>query len=268
MFEVLSGLSLLLYALACVASVAGLLSRPGGQARNAACVLLALGIISLAALTIAGRQHLNSRAMVLIPLTALVGLIALAVSVWYKQSVLTYSIPPFSFVIVLAALLFSPGSAAVGETIAHPTLLLHIGSIALGTGLIGIAAGAGVLFLILQRNLKRKGKPSRLSQNIPSLAALDKINAVCVKLGFPLYTLGILCGFIWEKSAFGSVAAGDPKAVVSAVILVLYGLLFYARHALGWQGRKTARLAIIIAAASLFSLFVVNTLFPTHHSFF
>ncbi len=268
MFEVLSGLSLILYTLACVASVVGLLSRPGDKARSAAYVLVALGIISLAALTLAGSQYLNSRAMILIPLTALIGLIALIVSVWFRQSVLLYCVPPFSFVIVLAALLFSPGGAGIGETIAHPTLLLHIGATALGTGLIGIAAGAGVLFLILQKSLKSRGRPSRLSQNIPSLAVLDKINSVCVKLGFPLYTLGILCGFIWERSTSGRITAGDPKAIVSVVILFLYGLLFYARQALFWQGRKTAGLAIIIAAASLFSLFVVNTVLPTHHSFF
>ena len=99
------------------------------------------------------------------------------------------------------------------------------------------------------------------------LGALDRVNALATLIGFPCYSLGVLCGFLWARISWGSFMSGDFKEWISLLILAVYALLFHQRQALGWRGRKPAILAIIIFAASLFSMFVVNTVLSTQHGF-
>ena len=93
------------------------------------------------------------------------------------------------------------------------------------------------------------------------------VNAMATLVGFPCYAVGVLCGFLWARIHWVSFGAGDIKVWISLAILAIYALLFHQRQALGWRGRKPAILALVIFAASLFSMFVVNTAFPTQHGF-
>ena len=130
-----------------------------------------------------------------------------------------------------------------------------------------VAAGAGALFLWQEGAIKKKMPLEGFRKDLPALGALDRVNAMATLIGFPCYSLGILCGFLWARISWGSFVSGDMKEWVSLIILAVYALLFHQRQALGWRGRKPAILALVIFSASLFSMFVVNTVFPTQHGF-
>ena len=115
--------------------------------------------------------------------------------------------------------------------------------------------------------IKHKTPLDGFRKDLPALGALDKVNAMATLVGFPCYTLGVLCGLLWARISWGSFMSGDFKEWISFVILALYALLFHQRQALGWRGRKPAILALVIFAASLFSMFVVNTVLSTQHGF-
>ena len=86
------------------------------------------------------------------------------------------------------------------------------------------------------------------------MAALDRINGLATLVGFPFYTLGVICGFVWAGLAWGSMFSGDPKELMSLAVWALYALLFHQRQALGWQGRKPALMALgIFSACGQFS---------------
>ena len=131
----------------------------------------------------------------------------------------------------------------------------------------GVAAGAGALFLWQESAIKHKTPLDGFRKDLPALGALDKVNAMATLVGFPCYTLGVLSGLLWARISWGSFMSGDFKEWISLVILALYALLFHQRQALGWRGRKPAILALVIFAASLFSMFVVNTVLSTQHGF-
>ena len=97
--------------------------------------------------------------------------------------------------------------------------------------------------------------------------ALDKINAFTTTVGFPLFTAGVLFGFISARINWGTILSGDPKEFISLVVWGLYAWLFHQRFTQGWQGRKPAILAIWIFTVCAFSLIVVNLFMTTHHSF-
>jgi len=153
------------------------------------------------------------------------------------------------------------------KSLSGPFLALHIGSLFVSLGLLAMAFGAGGLFLHMEKKIKRKEKLSGFRSDLPSLSAFDRVNHWAVVAGFPLYTIGLVSGFVWGRFTFGRVFGWDPKEIVSVVIWVLYALLFHQRLAAGWRGRKAAVLAIIVFICSAVSIAGVNFLLPTHHSF-
>lgn len=148
-----------------------------------------------------------------------------------------------------------------------PFFALHIGALFLSLGLLALSFAAGLLFLFLERRIKSKQRMARIWQEMPALAILDKINAICALAAFPLYTLGIIAGIVWARPVFGSSFSGDPKEIISLIVWLMLGILFHNRLAKGWKGRKPALLAVSIFFLSLFSLFVVNAFMETHHAF-
>jgi ABC-type transport system involved in cytochrome c biogenesis permease subunit len=180
-----------------------------------------------------------------------------------------------------APLLFAAPLAFLLAAIAYPFLhrqlvlpaplsgyfyALHIGALFLSLAIIALALGAGLLFLYMHRKIKSKERLVGFQKDFPALSILDKINALCVVTGFPLYTVGIGAGFVWAASVWGTTLSGDPKEVISLLIWLSFAVLFHQRLLRDWQGRKPALFAIGLFALCVFSI-VANMFLPTHHAF-
>jgi ABC-type uncharacterized transport system permease subunit len=63
-----------------------------------------------------------------------------------------------------------------------------------GFALLALSSMAGLAYLAKERALKRK----RERVGLPSLESLDRLEHLTLALGFPLLTLGMLCGFAWS----------------------------------------------------------------------
>lgn len=139
---------------------------------------------------------------------------------------------------------------------------LHIWSLYLSLGLLAMAFGSGLLFVYTENKLKKKMPLAEFTKDMPSLATYDKVNMLAVLAGFPLFTLGLMAGFVWAPMAVNLVES--PKTLVSLFVWMLYALLFYQRMALRYRGRKTAVMAIVIFCVSALS-FVIDYS-ASHHS--
>ncbi len=151
--------------------------------------------------------------------------------------------------------------------LAGPFFGLHIGALFVSMALLAMAFAAGVIFLRLDRKIKRKTKLTGLDKEMPALSVFDRANHWAVVVGFPLYTVGVLSGFVFAKFAWGRILTGDPKEIVSIVVWLLFALLFHKRLTREWWGRRPARWAIGIFTLAIGSMLVVNFLMPSHHSF-
>ena len=173
----------------------------------------------------------------------------------------------------LALFLFLSSQAVTAQRMPLPKALgglffgLHIGALFLAISLLAMACGAGVAYLYLERKIKTKEKLSGFSKALPALSTCDTVNRWAVGAGFPLYTVGLLSGFIWAKLTWNRIFSYDPKEILAIGVWLLFAFLFHQRLFLGWRGRKTAKLAIWIFGLTLVSLLVINFFVPTHHSF-
>lgn len=263
-------LSLFVYAVASVAALAGLLARDP-RVKKLAFGLTLTGFLLHTSLLFAGQispdWRLSTRSAYLPPVAWC--LVAVGLGMWWKlriDALLLFS-PPLAFLLLFIALVVNSPSTALPHTLTGPLFFAHLFGVSAGIGLMAVAAGAAVVFLLQEHSIKRKKTGTGLRRDLPAQSTLDRINALATAIGFPAYSLGVLCGFVWARMVWNHLLSGDPKEWISLIIWTAYAVLFHQRLALGWRGRKPAIMALGIFGASLFSLLVVNTMLPTHHSF-
>lgn len=162
-------------------------------------------------------------------------------------------VSPLAFLAVFyeSLALYANAPAVASEAGSWPHL--HVILASAGLALLGVAGLAGTLFLVEDRALKAKRAPS-LRRGLPSLEALDRVNAVTLAVGFPLLSCGVVAGMLWTQGETGHLFVGGAHAVWSVIAWAIYLALVVARFGAGWRGREAAACA---ALGFAFLLFVV-----------
>ncbi|AEH45281.1 cytochrome c-type biogenesis protein CcsB [Thermodesulfatator indicus DSM 15286] len=172
----------------------------------------------------------------------------------------------------IATLLMLYSSLCPKEILPLPPVLkslwlpIHAAISIISYGFFILAAASGVLYLIQERQIKKK-KLGGWFKRLPSLDTLDRVNELSLKIGFPLLTIGIITGAAWAEKAWGDYWSWDPKETWSLIMWLIYAALIHERLVVGWRGRKSAWLSIIGFGAWLISFFVINLYISGHHSY-
>jgi len=149
---------------------------------------------------------------------------------------------PVATSVVIASLhgVFAKSSTAIPEFVAVVTPV-HIGASVLGIIAFLVAFVASVMYVAQDYTLKKKVflGPSKM----PAQTSLDKLMGNALKIGFPLYTIGIVLGAVWAIK-------GDPPGFSARYILaflswLVYGLVILGRVTTGWSGRKSAAMTMV-----------------------
>ncbi|MGZ3592904.1 MAG: cytochrome c biogenesis protein CcsA [Syntrophales bacterium] len=192
--------------------------------------------------------------------------IYLAFQLKTKTRVLGAFVSPVIFILMIAASKDMGGYVSIPAALQSNLVPVHVILAVTGEALFALATCAGAMYLIQEGLLKNK-KVSSFSKVLPSLTELDRINHICLMLGFSLLTLGILVGSIWARSVWGSLWQWDPKQTWTLAAWFTYAVLLHQRLALGWKGHKAALFTLLAFAALLISLVLVSLLFVTAHRF-
>jgi cytochrome c-type biogenesis protein CcsB len=123
----------------------------------------------------------------------------------------------------------------------------------------------GLIRLIARKRVAALIKP--IVKNV-NLNLLDEISYRSVLIGFPIFTLGALIfAMIWAQVAWTRFWGWDPKEVWALVTWLFYAAFLHLRMSKGWQGEKSAWLAVIGFAIMIFNLIFVNLVIAGLHSY-
>ncbi|RRN73024.1 c-type cytochrome biogenesis protein CcsB [Peribacillus simplex] len=123
----------------------------------------------------------------------------------------------------------------------------------------------GLIRLIARKRVAALIKP--IVKNV-NLNLLDEISYRSVLIGFPVFTLGALIfAMIWAQVAWTRFWGWDPKEVWALVTWLFYAAFLHLRMSKGWQGEKSAWLAVIGFAIMIFNLIFVNLVIAGLHSY-
>ncbi|THB64119.1 MAG: cytochrome C assembly protein [Desulfovibrio sp.] len=178
-----------------------------------------------------------------------------------KHEFLALMASPLALFVFISSLAMPQAGAVMPKSLSAVLLIVHVGSLFVSVGLSAVACVAGLVFLHQNRTIKSKAKLSTFDKDLPALSVFDRVNHWAVVIGFPLYTLGVISGFIGAKFTLEKVIAW-----LAILIWLLFALLFHLRLAFGWRGRKPATLAIWIFLLFLATL-LINFVLPTEQTF-
>lgn len=122
-----------------------------------------------------------------------------------------------------------------------------------------------ILRLILRRPISERIQPfvQKVNTNL-----VDEIGYRSVLIGFPVFTLGALVfAMIWAQIAWGRFWGWDPKEVWALITWLFYAAYLHLRLSKGWEGKKSAWLALIGFAIIIFNLVFVNLVIAGLHSY-
>ena len=145
-------------------------------------------------------------------------------------------------------------------------LPVHASICLLAYAILALAFIISVMFLIQEKQIKDK-MLGPIFKRLPSLDALDSAAEKCLKIGFPLLTLGIITGSIWAEQAWGAYWSWDPKETWSLITWFLYAALLHQRFTVGWRGRRAAYMTIVGFMTLLFTFIGVTYLLPGAHTY-
>ncbi len=128
----------------------------------------------------------------------------------------------------------------------------------------------GSILYILIRLLTRRKIISLLKPltNKVNASAMDEITYRAVVIGFPLFALGgLLFAMIWAHMAWSRFWGWDPKEVWALITFLFYAGMLHMRIGKGWEGEKTAWMAIIGFGIIIFNQVFVNLIISGLHSY-
>ncbi len=139
------------------------------------------------------------------------------------------------------------------------TLTTFVWSVATGTVLYLL------LRLVFRRPLAAVFQPFAKKANAQMM---DEIGYRSVLIGFPVFSLGALVfAMIWAHEAWSRFWGWDPKEVWALITWLFYAAYLHLRLSRGWEGEKSAWLAVIGFIIIMFNLLAVNLIIAGLHSY-
>ncbi len=158
-------------------------------------------------------------------------------------------VAPLALIILAAARLSPSGEPMTGlSTLGR----LHIASATVGVAIFSLATAVSLVYLLQERNLKKKNFDGLIFKSSAALETLDTMARRLVAIGFPIFTLSMMLGGVWVaqlKQGFNRV-----EYPIAFVTWLAFGALVLGRSLRGLQGRRAALMTIVGFASALMVL--------------
>lgn len=123
----------------------------------------------------------------------------------------------------------------------------------------------GIVRLIIRKRIIALLKPL---SNKADLHLMDEIGYRSVIIGFPIFALGgIFFAAIWAQMAWSRFWGWDPKETWAFITFMFYTIFLHLRLNRGYEGEKSAWLAVVGFLLILFNLVAINLIVAGLHSY-
>lgn len=145
-------------------------------------------------------------------------------------------------------------------------LFIHVIFAWLAYASYSLAAGVALTYLVGQ------ARPALVATNqlyrpFSSLEVLDDLSYRLITFGFVAEAVMLAAGSIWASRLWGSYWSWDPVETWALISWIIYAIYLHLRLFFGWQGRRSAYLAVFALLAVIFSFWGVNFLAGGLHIF-
>lgn len=148
-----------------------------------------------------------------------------------------------------------------------PLFALHVTLNILAYSAFALAFVLSAIYLLQNRFLRRH-RPGSMFWRFPALDVLDRMTRSSALVGVIALAAGISFGFVWANRLRGHYWNGDPKEIISLLMLFFYaGYLWISRRS-AWRGARASALCMFNFALVLFSYSVVNVYLSRYHRFY
>lgn len=163
---------------------------------------------------------------------------------------------PLAFLSLSFSLFAPEASHPAPEKLKSIWMSIHIVFGFLGFAAFALIFGAGLMYIIQEKQLKSK-RLGTFYHRLPSLETLDMLNSKAQSIGFPFLTLGLIAGSIWAQYGKGSYFNWDVAKTLPLILTwFIYAFLFVGRIVAGWRGRRTSWLAVAGFFLVIFTYFL------------
>ena len=177
----------------------------------------------------------NAASLITFSIVALVLLCLLRMSV----HILLVPLLSLASITVLCAQFLPQGSLQpINEA---PGILAHILFSILAYGMITIAVFQA-LVLLLQDQQLRKRPVSKLIKHFPPLQSMESLLFGLLWSGWLLLSASLISGWLFLDNLFAQHLV--HKTLLSCLAWLVFGILLWGRHQLGWRGHKAIRWTI------------------------
>jgi ABC-type uncharacterized transport system permease subunit len=190
---------------------------------------------------------INSLFDVLVFMSWSIVLIYLIIGPAYRLSLLGTFTSGLVLFILLIAQLVPMERSTLSSVARRPWVEFHAALSLIAYGAFALAAVAGVMYLVQNRQLKRR-KGGALLYNLPPVTDLAVANGRLLMLGFTLLTVSFVAGFV------SGMTVNTVKFWASALIWAVYGGLLVLLKTHGISPRRTAVLSAAVFVMALLSL--------------
>lgn len=154
----------------------------------------------------------------------------------------------------------SPLSAALQNV----WLFIHASFATAGAATFLAGAAYALIFLLGEERFNRRASSVK---GLPRFDDLVGTMTTFLLFGLVLWGVMIVSGSIWAHVAWGRYWGWDPVEVWSLISWLLFGLLFHARRSLRLSSRVFCILTLVAAGTVAFSLWGIQYVYQTLHSY-
>jgi ABC-type transport system involved in cytochrome c biogenesis permease subunit len=180
------------------------------------------------------------------------------------------AVGPFVLPIVIGVFLLAhlPEARAVKAPPAQgPLFAFHVTLNILAYSAFAISFVLSIIFLVQNRRLRSR-KLGIVGWRFPALDVLERMTRSSVLIGCISLAAGMTAGLIWAHRLEGQYWDGDPKVIVTVLILLIYVGYEFLSGTAAWRGARASALCIFNFMFVIFSYSIVNRYLSHFHRYF